>query len=121
MFGLGRTRLQPSYVEDVAEAIVRAFDERETVYELGGPRIYTYNELLLTIVGHLHIRRLLFPMPFSAWHMLAYVSERLPRPPITRNQVELMAIDSVACTARPGFSALGIEPRGIEAVLGGER
>ena len=51
MFGRGETRLQPAYVEDVAEAIVRALVDEEPVatYELGGPRIYTYEELLRTV------------------------------------------------------------------------
>jgi hypothetical protein len=49
--------------------------------------------------------------------MLAFVAEIMPAPPVTRNQVELMAVDNVASSAQPGFAALGIEPRGIEAVL----
>jgi nucleoside-diphosphate-sugar epimerase len=66
MFGRGRTALQPSYVEDVAEAIVRAFDAPQAgmVYELGGPRIYSYEELLRTVCAHLGVRRILIPVPF---------------------------------------------------------
>src|ERR1700694_2758330 len=49
MFGNGRTKLQPADGEDVAEAIARAFGERRPLYELGGPRIYAYEDLLRTI------------------------------------------------------------------------
>ena len=123
MFGRGRTALQPSYVEDVAEAIVRGFDAPEAgmVYELGGPRIYSYEELLRTVCAHLGVRRILFPVPFIAWQGFAFVSEMLPAPPVTKNQVELMAVDNVASSTHPGFGALGIDPRGIEVVLASAR
>jgi uncharacterized protein YbjT (DUF2867 family) len=117
MFGRGRTVLQPSYVEDVAEAIARTFNAPETTYELGGPDIYTYENLLRAIGMHLGVRPYLVPVPFEAWRALALVAEMLPRPPITRTQVELMAIDNVASPTCPGFSTLGIEPHGFEVVL----
>jgi NADH dehydrogenase len=119
MFGRGHTALQPAYVEDVAEAIVRALDVPGPgmVYELAGPQIYTYEQLLRTMGEHLGVRRVLLPMPFAVWQTLALIAEIMPAPPVTRNQVELMAIDNVASSAQPGFAALGIEPRGIEAVL----
>jgi hypothetical protein len=41
----------------------------------------------------------------------------MPAPPVTKNQVELMAVDNVASSNHPGFRALGIDPRGIEVVL----
>jgi uncharacterized protein YbjT (DUF2867 family) len=123
MFGRGRTALQPSYVEDVAEAIVRAFDAPEAgmVYELGGPRIYSYEQLLRTVCAHLGVRRILIPVPFIAWQGLAFVAEMMPAPSVTKNQVELMAVDNVASSTHPGFRALGIDPRGIEVVLASAR
>jgi uncharacterized protein YbjT (DUF2867 family) len=119
VFGSGQTMLQPAYVEDVGEAIARTFDaaQPETVYELAGPRIYSYRDLLQTVSERLGLRRALVPVPFAMWQTLAFFAEFLPEPPITRNQVELMRIDNTASPACPGFGALGIEPRGIEAVL----
>jgi uncharacterized protein YbjT (DUF2867 family) len=119
MFAGGQTALQPAYVEDVGEAIARIFDaaQAETVYELAGSRLYTYRELLQTVSNRIGVRRALVPVPFAMWQILASFAEFLPEPPITRNQVELMKIDNVASTACPGFAALGIAPRGIEAVL----
>jgi len=123
MFGRGRTALQPAYVEDVSEAIVRTLDAPEAgmIYELGGPRIYTYEELLRTVCAHLGIRRILIPVPFGAWQGLAFVAEMMPAPLVTRNQVELMAVDNVVSSTHPGFGALGIDPRGIEVVLAAAR
>src|SRR5262245_5872751 len=119
LFGRGNTAMQPAYVEDVAEAVVRALDapQSDAIYELGGPRIYRYEELLRTLAAHLGIRPLLVPLPFTIWQALALAAETLPRPPVTRNQVELMAADNVASPDCPGFQDLGIEPRAIEHVL----
>jgi NADH dehydrogenase len=119
LFGRGRTILQPAHVEDVGEAIARIIGaaQAESLYEFAGPRIYAYRDLLETVCDHFGLRRALVPAPFLVWQTLAYLAELLPRPPITRNQVELMRIDNVSSSAQPGFSALGIEPRGIEAVL----
>jgi uncharacterized protein YbjT (DUF2867 family) len=119
VFGGGHTMLQPAYVEDVGEAIARIIDaaQAQAIYELAGPRIYTYKDLLETISNHLGLRRAFVPMPFVIWQTLAYFAELLPQPPITRNQVELMRIDNVASAQWPGFGALGIQPNGIETVL----
>jgi NADH dehydrogenase len=116
MFGNGKTRLQPADVEDVAEAIARAFSEVRPLYELGGPRIYPYEDLLRRIAERAGLRPVLVPVPFLLWQSLAWVAELLPRPPITRNQVELMRIDTVVAS-EPGFAALGISPRPLEDVL----
>jgi NADH dehydrogenase len=119
MFGKGRTLLQPAYVEDVGEAIARIFAaaQAEPVYELAGPRTYTYKELLQKISNNLGLRRALVPVPFMMWQSLALLAEFLPKPPITRNQVELMQADNVAASGSSGFGALGIEPHGIDTVL----
>jgi uncharacterized protein YbjT (DUF2867 family) len=116
MFGNGRTKLQPADVEDVAEAIARAFGQHRALYELGGPRIYAYEELLRTIAQKAGLKPLLVPVPFSLWRALAWTAELLPNPPVTRNQVELMRIDTIA-GSEPGFEALGISPRPLEDVL----
>jgi uncharacterized protein YbjT (DUF2867 family) len=116
MFGNGRTKLQPADGEDVAEAIARAFGERRPLYELGGPRIYAYEDLLRTIAQRAGLKPALFPLPFSLWQALARVAELLPNPPLTRSQVELMRIDTIA-GSEPGFEALGISPRPLEDVL----
>lgn len=119
MFGRGQTVLQPSYVEDVGEAIARCFDAPDPgmTYELAGPNTYTYKELLQTMCNYLDIWRVLAPMPISVWKMLAFAAEFLPASPVTSNQVELMTKDNVASGGYPGFRALDIEPRGIEIVL----
>src|SRR5262245_304787 len=86
-FGRGLTRLQPAYVEDVAEAITRALHRTEKhpiTFECGGPRVYSYEELLKTIAHEANLKPTL-AIPFAAWHVLAWFAEMLPNPPITRN------------------------------------
>lgn len=119
MFGSGATRLQPVHVEDVAEAVARILGAPApfSVYELGGPRVLSYRELLETISTCVGRRPLLVPMPFALWRQLATAAEMLLRPPLTRNQVELMQRDNVVAFGSPGFETLGIVPQGIETVL----
>jgi NADH dehydrogenase len=120
MFGRGLTRLQPAFVEDVAEAIARALQGTETqavTYEYGGPRVYSYKEFLRAVAHEAGVKPILIPVPFSAWHLLAWASEMLPSPAITRNQIELMQVDTVSSPEIPGFAELGISPHSVEETL----
>jgi hypothetical protein len=87
------------------------------IYELAGPRVYSYEELLRTIARTAGLRPVLMRMPFALWDALAGVAEILPHPLLTRNQVELMQIDTTASDNLPGFRLLGISPRSLEEVL----
>jgi uncharacterized protein YbjT (DUF2867 family) len=120
MFGRGETRLQPADVEDVGEAVARVMQRTETgplTVECGGPRVYSYEELLKTIARSASVKPILVPVPFGAWRALAWLAEALPGVPVTRSQVELMQIDTVTSRSLPGFSDLGIAPRAMEPVL----
>jgi uncharacterized protein YbjT (DUF2867 family) len=120
MFGRGLTKLQPAYVEDVAEAIARTLQRTERhaiTLECGGPRVYTYEELLRTVAHEAKLKSMLIPVPFVAWHALAWFAEMLPNPPVTRNQVELMQVDNVSSPGLPGLGELGITPQSVEEIL----
>jgi uncharacterized protein YbjT (DUF2867 family) len=120
LFGDGRTRLQPVYVDDVAVAIAQVLRQAQRpypVYELAGPRVYSYAELLRTIARAAGLRPVLVRIPFAFWDAVAGLAGILPNPPLTRNQVELMQIDTTASDSRPGFGALGISPRSLEEEL----
>jgi NADH dehydrogenase len=112
--------LQPAHVEDVAEASARLVQRTERdpkTLECGGPRVYTYNELVRSIAGEAGRKPILCPVPFAIWHTLARTAAILPSPPITRNQVELMQIDTVASPQLPGFAELGILPQPLEETV----
>jgi len=120
LFGDGRTRLQPVYVDDVAAAIAQVLRQTQRpypIYELAGPRVYSYEELLRTIARTAGLRPVLVRIPFAFWNAAAGLAEILPHPPLTRNQVELMQVDTTASDSRPGFGLLGISPRSLEEEL----
>ena len=120
MFGNGQMRLQPINVEDVGEAIAKILQREQTgpnMFECGGPSVYSYEELLRVVANAAGIKPILLPVPIAAWGALAWISEMLPSPPITRNQVELMQIDSTSMQGIPGLEELGISPHSVEEVL----
>jgi uncharacterized protein YbjT (DUF2867 family) len=120
MFGRGLMRLQPAYVEDVAEAVARIIERAEAqpgIFEFGGPRVYSYEEFLRAVAHQAGLAPRLIPIPLTVWHALAMASEMFPSPLLTRNQVELMQIDTVSSPEMPGFVELGISPHSVEAML----
>jgi len=120
LIGGGRTRLQPVYVEDVAEAIVRMLADRGTAgqtYELAGPGVYTLRELVSFALRLIDKRRLLVPVPFAIAEIQARLFEFLPRPPLTTSQVDLLRADNVASGTLPGFPELNIRPKTVEDIV----
>lgn len=122
LVGGGATRFQPVYVGDVADAAVAALERPEldgNIFELGGPKVYTFKELLAYTLKVTGRRRLLVPLPFAIARLLARVLELLPTPPLTRDQVSLLERDNVVTPGMPGLEALGIAPTPLEAVVPG--
>ena len=119
LFGSGGTKLQPVHVEDVADATARVLDDANTqgkIYELGGPRTYTYRQLLEMLQKGKKRKRLLLPVPFFMWETLAAMATLLPNPPLTKDQVSLMRDDNTVGTGVNTFLDLGIKPRALEEV-----
>jgi len=120
LFGTGGTRLQPVFVDDVAEACARVLTDETTVgrvYELGGPDIYTYRDLLRLVLDRTGRWRPLIPVPFVVWETLAAVAAILPTPPVTRDQITLMRQDNVVAGEALAFADLGIEPTPAADIL----
>ena len=120
LFGNGGARLQPVYVDDVAKAIETILSSNvpgANIYELGGEQIVTYRDLLSIIARHLDRKRLMLPVPFAIWQLLAALASVLPNPPLTRDQIELMRDDNIVDPDAAGFAELGIEPCGLEELL----
>jgi NADH dehydrogenase len=112
--------LQPVYVGDVAEAAARVLATPETqgnTYELGGPRTYPYKELLRLVLAETGRKRLLIPVPYAVWDILALLMSPLPRAPISSDQVTLMKRDNVVAADALTLEDLGIAPTSIEAIL----
>jgi len=120
LFGRGRTRLQPVAADDVAQAAARLAAGPETsapLWEFGGPEVLSYRKLVKRVLDATERRRLLLPVPFWAWHILAGFAQILPSPPLTEGQVALMKEDNIADSDLPGLPDLGIDPQTIRAAL----
>jgi NADH dehydrogenase len=118
----GGTRFQPVYVCDVADAVMAALERPEakgTTYELGGPRVMTMREVLRFILDTTRRRRAMLDMPPGLMRWQAGLLQRLPKPPLTRDQLLLLDRDNVVADGMPGLAELGIAPRPVEAVVPG--
>lgn len=120
LFGRGETRLQPVFVDDVAEASARILADPGTggkTFELGGPRVYAYRELLEVVLREVGRKRLLVPVPFAVWGAAAAALSVLPSPPLTADMVTLMKQDNVVGAGALGLEDLGISPVAVEKIL----
>jgi NADH dehydrogenase len=118
LFGGGDKKMQPVFVGDVAEALARALNRGETgVFELGGPRAYTFRELMDYVRGETGLRPWLVPAPYGVGKVFAYFAEFLPTPPVTRDQIELLKADNVATPGARGLAELGIAPTPVESIV----
>jgi len=120
LFGRGLTKLQPVFVNDVAEACAAVLAGPETagkVYELGGPGIYTYVDLLRLVVERTGRNRFFLPVPFFIWERMAALMAILPNPPLTPDQVKLMNEDNVVEATALTLADLGITPTSVENIL----
>lgn len=120
------TRFQPVYVDDIAAAAVKGVsgEAEGGVYELGGPDVHTFRELMELMLGIIRRRRLIVNTPFWMARVMAFgfgvvrsLSLGLIKGPVTKDQVINLAIDNVVSDDARGFDALGIHPTAMEAVL----
>ena len=124
LIGGGLTRFQPAFVGDVAAAIADAVDGKArpgTIYELGGPEVRTFKELMQFVLSTIERRRLLVPLPFFAAKMQAMFLQYLPKPLLTPDQVELLRVDNVVSAAAQAegrtLQGLNIDPEPMEAIV----
>lgn len=124
LIGGGHTRFQPVFAGDVAAAVAKAVNGQAksgAVYELGGPEVKTFKELMEYMLQVIHRKRLLVPLPFAVARMKAAFLQLLPKPLLTVDQVRLLENDNVvSCEAEAQsrtLEGLGITPTGFETVV----
>jgi NADH dehydrogenase len=120
LIGGGRTRFQPVYVGDVADAAVAALERDDAaggLFQLGGPRVCSFKELMELLLSTIHRRRALIGVPFALARIQALFLEWLPNPPLTRDQVRLLEEDNVVPPGSPDLAALGVMPTSLDLVL----
>jgi uncharacterized protein YbjT (DUF2867 family) len=124
LVGGGHTRFQVAFVGDIAEAIAKAVDgdtKAGAIYELGGPDVRSFKELMEFMLATIQRRRLLLPVPFGLMKFNATFLQLLPKPPITPDQVEMLKYDNVVSAAAQGdartLEGLGIVPQSAAAIV----
>jgi uncharacterized protein YbjT (DUF2867 family) len=120
VIGGGQTRFQPVYVGDVADALLKCLDDPATAgrtYELGGPKVYTFRELIELLLSEIRRKRLVVDLPFGLAAFEARLMSILPTPPLTPDQVELLKRDNVVSSGAMTLAALGITPTAVEGIL----
>lgn len=129
LIGGGKTRFQPVYVDDVADAVAESLMRPEAsgrVFELGGPSVYTFRELMVLMLQITGRKRVLAPIPFALAHLIGIAGELfglLPffDPPITRDQVKLLKRDNVVGVSGGDgvgvLAELGVGATSVESVL----
>jgi len=120
LIGGGETRFQPVYVSDVADAVVACIEDPATagrVYELGGPKIYTFREVLELVLSEIRRKRRFVDLPFGLATLQARLMSILPSPPLTPDQVELLKSDNIVSSGAMNLASLGIAPTPAEVIL----
>ena len=120
LIGGGHNKFQPIYVGDLASAIATVAKNTEigsTLYELGGPKTYSFRELIELTLKHIGRRRLLAPVPFKIAMLQAFFLELFPMSILTRDQVILLRHDITLSGTEPGLTDLGIESTALETIL----
>lgn len=119
------TKFQPVHVDDVATAAVKGVNDDATgVFELGGPEVKTFRELMQGMLAIVRRRRLILNVPFfvanimaSVFGVVQVVSLGIVKAPVTKDQVINLAIDNVVSDDAQGFDALGITPATMGTIL----
>ena len=120
LIGGGTTKFQPAFVDDIAAGRSELLKRSETAgktYEFGGTQVYSLKVFLELLLTALNRQRVLIPIPFALAEMQAALFERLPNPPLTRDQVRLLKTDKVVSGAEPALGDLGVQPRPLDEFL----
>jgi uncharacterized protein YbjT (DUF2867 family) len=124
LIGGGATRFQPVYAGDVGAAITAVLADPGAggkTYELGGPGVYSFRQLMEILLKETCRKAVLLPIPFGIAKLIGIAGDMasvLPiAPPITSDQVELLKRDNVAEHGLPGLAELGVTPTPLESVL----
>ena len=120
LVGGGKTKFAPIYVGDVAKAIVKAIELNNSepkIYELGGPKNYSFKELMEILLTEIKKKRLLLPIPFGVAKFQSYFLQMMPNPLLTPDQVELLKHNNIVSGNYPTLKDLGISGTPIQSIL----
>lgn len=120
LIGGGETRFQPVFVGDVADAVMAAVDDPKTqgqVFELGGPEILSFQAIFERMLHYTGQNPILMPLSFGMAKFQAFFMGVLPKPLLTRDQVESLKTDNVVIDGALGLQDLGVQATGLDTIL----
>lgn len=118
LIGGGTTKYQPVSVFDVAAAVEACLSGAEAgLYELGGPDVFSFKQLMQLLLSEIARDRLLVPLPFAAAKAIAVLAQFMPKPLLTPDQLILLKSDNLVSAQARGFADLGVQPQPIAGLL----
>ena len=120
LIGGGKTKFSPIYVGDVAKAIVKTLkleNSKPKIYELGGPKNYSFKELMEILLEEIKKKRFLIPIPFSVAKLQSYFLQMMPNPLLTSDQVDMLKYNNIVSGEYPTLEDLGIRGKTIQSIL----
>jgi uncharacterized protein YbjT (DUF2867 family) len=116
----GATKMQPVFVSDVADAVMAALASTATqgkIFEIGGPRVWTFREILAFILKTTHRDKKLITIPMGIARVQAFFLQHVPGKPLTPDQLLMLSRDNVVATGALGLADLRITPTPVELVV----
>ena len=120
LFGGGKSKFQPVYVEDLCDAIIKCAESsslESRIIELGGPQIYDFKQLMKILLKTIKRKRILIPLPMSAAYVAGFLFNKLPNPLLTIDQARLLETDNIVSKENLTFADLSIEPKSLVDIL----
>ena len=120
LIGGGKTKFVPIYVGDVAKAVVKTLDLNNSepeIYELGGPKNYSFKELMEILLNEIKKKRFLIPIPFGMAKFQSYFLQMMSNPLLTPDQVEMLKHNNIVSGDYPTLKDLGVSGTPIHSIL----
>jgi NADH dehydrogenase len=120
------TKFQPVYVDDVALAVEKVLLDPSLsgVFELGGPEILSFRQIIEKLFIVIRRKRLILAIPFGLANLIATVftlinklSLGVMKPPFTVDNVQQLKTDNIVCETQRSFEDLGIKPQNIDTII----
>jgi len=122
LIGGGKTKFQPVFVGDIADAVKNIVGEKSDkfegkTYELGGPEIVSFKEIYEILLSEINRKRALIPVPWAVAKMQGFVMGMLPKPPLTLDQVRSLKTDNIVKDGALKLTDLGVIPTAMDSIL----
>ncbi len=120
LIGGGNNKFQPVYINDFSKVVLSSINSNKAngmIFEIGGPKIFNFKELMKLTLKAIQRKRLLISIPFPFFYLPAKLAEFVPNPPITIDQLRLLKYDNICSKKSIGFDFFNIKPLSPEILV----